>query len=71
MYFDGYWQGMRIVAYILDYDMNGIPEYSLEIDCIGYDGLRQHLYTNVYKTERGAINAMRRQYPDVEWVSHD
>ena len=62
-----YFNGLEYYADISKGTLNDDNEYSLFVYARDWRGLRQPDYHHVYKSERGAQNALKRRYPGVEW----
>ena len=66
-FFRGWYLGAEIFAFITTTEINGPVEYILFVYQYGYMGQRVPLKSKAYKTLTGAIKAMYRAFPDVEW----
>ena len=66
-FFDAILYGLLYHASIIPTHINGEEEFSLEVYTRDWRGQKQPDHNGLYKTERGAINAMKRKYPNAKW----
>lgn len=67
-FFRGYHHGYEVVAYILVTTINGPMEYDLTVYGRDHRGDQYVLKHGLYKTIKGAEIALKRAFPETEWV---
>jgi len=67
-FFRGYHQGYEVCAYIMLATINGSMEYDLTVYGRDYKGDQYVLKHGLYKTIIGAEKALKRAFPETEWV---
>ena len=62
-FFRTYWEGMNLTAMVRP----GLGGWSLDVECLDYDGRKHPYFSHSYKDERGAVRAMSTRFRGAEW----